>query len=128
MRQLVFADATARQRLEAIVHPLVSEVTRRLLAEATSGCVILDIPLLVESGRWRKELDAVVVVDCKEATQKVRVAARSGLTEEAVARIMDSQADRLTRISCADAVIFNEGLTMDLLRGEVHQLACRFGL
>ena len=60
MRQLVFQDPGARQRLEAIIHPLVGHLTQRqaLQAEAAGArCLVFDVPLLVESGRWRKQLD-----------------------------------------------------------------------
>jgi dephospho-CoA kinase len=128
MRALVFSDPQARKRLEAIIHPLVSAETQRLLDCAMSPCVVLDIPLLVESGRWRSRLDAVLVVDCEEATQMARVVARNGLPADEIKRIMASQASRAQRLACADAVVFNEGLTLSELRAEVGLLAHRFGL
>ena len=80
MRQLVFADPAARQRLEAIIHPLVGQQTaERAQAALAQGCRVLvhDVPLLVEAGeRWRRQLDRVWVVDCEEATQRQRVMAR----------------------------------------------------
>ena len=128
MRSLAFADPAAKQQLEAIIHPLVSAETQRLLDAATASCVVFDIPLLVESGRWRARLDQVLVVDCEETTQKARTVARSALTADAVDRIIASQASRAQRLACADAVIFNEGLTLVQLQAQVREMAQRFGL
>ena len=131
MRTLVFADPGAKQRLEAIIHPLVAqETSRQALAAQASGrqCLVFDVPLLVESGRWRQNVDQVLVVDCLPETQISRVMARSALSREAVLAIMASQANRVTRLHAADAVIFNDTLTLDDLAGEVRALAPAFGL
>ncbi|MDO8279302.1 MAG: dephospho-CoA kinase [Burkholderiaceae bacterium] len=131
MRELAYADTTARKRLEAIVHPLVGEETERQSAQALargSRCLVFDIPLLVEGGRWRQRLDQVLVVDCPEETQVARVMARSGLTREAVLAIIASQASRAQRLAAADVVIYNEGLSLDALRAEALAAARRFGL
>lgn len=131
MRQLVFDDQDARRRLEAIIHPLVRQETVRQYKEAAgagSPCVIFDLPLLVESGRRRQQLDQVVVVDCSEATQIRRVIARSGLTSEAVEKIIKGQASREQRLSAADVIIHNEGISLEALDREIRQLAARFGL
>ena len=80
------------------------------------------MPLLVESGRWRRLVDRVLVVDCDESTQIARVMARSGLSEGAVRAILAQQATRAQRRAAADAVIHNDGLTLSQLREEVGQL------
>ena len=125
MRQLVFADPAARQRLEAIIHPLVGQQTaERAQAALAQGCRVLvhDVPLLVEAGeRWRRQLDRVWVVDCEEATQRQRVMARSGLSAAEVQAIIDQQARREQRLACADGVIRNEGLDLAALREQVQQ-------
>ncbi len=125
MRQLVFADPAARQRLEAIIHPLVGQQTaERAQAALAQGCRVLvhDVPLLVEAGeRWRRQLDRVWVVDCEEATQRQRVMARSGLSAAEVQAIIDQQARRQQRLACADGVIRNEGLDLAALREQVQQ-------
>jgi dephospho-CoA kinase len=131
MRQLAFADPSARRRLEAIIHPLVSQETLRQYAQAVqagSVCVIFDVPLLVESGRWRQQLDQVLVVDCSEAAQISRVMARNGWTREAVEKILASQASREQRLAAADVSIYNDGLSLEALDAQVRQLAARFGL
>lgn len=131
MRQRVFADANARQQLEAIVHPLVSLESARLAEQARlAGCELLvfDIPLLVESTRWRQQLGKVLVVDCKEATQISRVIQRSGWTVDVVKKVIASQATRAQRLAAADLVIYNDGLTLDELAGQVRQIAQRIAL
>ena len=127
MRQLVFADPAARQRLEAIVHPLISEETeRQAQAAAALGkqCLVFDVPLLVESGaRWRSKLDRVLVIDCPPEVQIARVMARSGISHEEVQRIIDAQASRASRVAAADMVIFNgAGVTLEALRESVRKL------
>lgn len=131
MRALAFSDPAAKQRLESIVHPLVGELgARQHEAARVSGraCVVYDIPLLVESGRWRAQLDAVLVVDCGTDTQVARVVQRSGLSEEAVLAIIAAQVPRTARLAAADAVIHNDGISLDQLRKEVQGFALAFGL
>ena len=131
MRELAFADATAKRRLEAIIHPLVGLETTRQAAQAVQAgqhCLVFDVPLLVESGRWRPQLDRVLVVDCSPQTQIERAVARSSLTREAVQKIIDAQASREHRLAAADMVIANEGLSLAALRAEVSQIAHHFGL
>ena len=132
MRTLVFGNPKARQQLEAIIHPLVTQAIRQQAQTATEAgarLVVLDIPLLVEAGdRWRKEVDKVLVVDCSTETQIERVVQRSGLLREEVQRIIDLQASRAQRAQVADVVLLNEGLDMDALQAEVEKVALEFGL
>ena len=123
MRQLVFADASAKLRLESILHPLIgAETQRQADAAGENATVVFDVPLLVESGRWRALVDRVLVVDATEATQLKRVVARSGWTPEAVRAVIAQQAPRQARRAAADAVIFNESLTLEELETEVQGL------
>ena len=134
MRQLAFNDPAARQRLEDIIHPLVRQETMRQSEQAVKAamgggaCIVFDIPLLVESGRWRQQVDHVLVVDCSEATQIARVMARNGWTREAVEKIMAGQASRAQRLAAADSCIYNDALSLEALDLLVRQLASRFGL
>lgn len=129
MRKLVFSDAGAKRRLESIVHPLVGEEAARQAARSDSVAIVFDVPLLVESGRWRQRVDQVLVVDCSEATQISRVMARNGWTREAVERVMAGQASRDQRLAAADICIYNDApLSLAALTGTVRQLAQRFGL
>lgn len=123
MRALVFADNGAKQRLEAILHPLIGlETERQADAAADAPAIVFDVPLLVESGRWRAKVDKVLVVDCREATQVDRVVARSGWTPDAVQAVIDQQASRRQRRACADAVLFNDGITPAQLAHQVQAL------
>ncbi len=132
MRELVFADSSARQRLEAILHPLIAEQTRQqheAAVAAGSKLIVHDIPLLVESGHWRTRLDGVLVVDCRESTQTERVMARSALSREAVQAIIDAQATRAQRLVAADWVVYNDdGVTIETLHAYTDQIAAWFGL
>jgi dephospho-CoA kinase len=131
MRSLAFTDPGAKQRLEAIVHPLVGQATTEEAQAAERGgtrCIVFDIPLLVESRRWPRQLDRVLVVDCHEDTQVTRVAARTGMAEPMARQIIAAQASRAQRRAAADIVLFNDGLTLEQLRTEVEQAAGHFGL
>jgi dephospho-CoA kinase len=110
MRRLVFADPTARKKLEAILHPMIrSEADRRCLAASAFPYVVLVVPLLIESGEYQQRCDRVVVVDCSDANQIARVVARSGMAEKDVKRIMVAQANRTERLAAADDIIDNDG-------------------
>ena len=131
MRERAYAHPEARRELEQIIHPLVGqEIARQVEAALAAGarCIVYDIPLLVESGRWRQQLDRVLVVDCEPETQVARVVARSGLAPDEVRAIIAAQAPRALRLAAADLVICNEGLTLEALRHEVEQAARSFGL
>ena len=126
MRQLVFQDATARQRLEAITHPLIAQLTEQQAQQAQhqgARLLVFDVPLLVESGRWRPQLDAVLVVDCEEETQIQRVMARNGLARAAVEKILAAQASRQQRTAAADYVIYNDGIDLAALHTEVLSIS-----
>lgn len=131
MRALVFADATAKQRLEAIIHPLVGAEIAHAAAQAHHAghrLIVFDIPLLTESPRWARQLDAVLVVDCREQTQIDRVQTRSGLTGDAIRAIMATQSSRTTRRAAADFVVYNDGLALSDLQTKARQIAASFGL
>ena len=121
MRNIVFADPPARKRLEAILHPLIRSESERRLASADSPYAILMVPLLVESGDYRKRVDRVAVVDCREETQIARVMRRNGLTRPEVERILAAQASRAQRLEAADDVIDNDG-SLDELGPRIEQL------
>ena len=120
VRERVFKDPSARKALEALLHPLIREESRRRIAAAPGPYVVHVIPLLVESGDYRLRVDRVLVIDASEATRLARVRGR-GLPEEQVRAIMASQASRDARLAAADDVIGNDG-TLDALRKEVARL------
>ena len=123
MRERVFADPAQRRALEAILHPMIGEDTRAEAAAAPEGTIVVfDVPLLVESGRWRAQVDRILVVDCAVETQITRVMQRNGWTADAVQRIIDQQASRAQRLAVADDVIVNDGLELEELATEVQRI------
>lgn len=109
MRELVFSDAGAKRRLEAILHPRIRAATLEAAASATGDYVIFAVPLLVESGGWTERVNRVLVIDCLESLQVARVMQRNGLSEAQVKAIMATQATRAMRLAAADDVIDNNG-------------------
>ncbi|SIR00118.1 dephospho-CoA kinase [Janthinobacterium sp. TND4EL3] len=121
MRNLVFSDAAAKAKLEAILHPRIRQATLAAAAEATGSYVIFAVPLLVESGGWVERVNRVLVIDCLESLQIARVMARNGLSEEQVKAIMATQATRAMRLAAADDVIDNNG-DLAALEPQIAQL------
>src|SRR3954471_13802300 len=110
---VVFADAGARARLDAIVHPLVRARAAALAAEAPPGAVVVhDVPLLVETGRWAP-YDLVLVVEADPETRVARLV-RRGLTEEDARARMAAQATDEQRRAVADVVLDNSGTEQEL--------------
>ncbi|HEX6064406.1 MAG TPA: dephospho-CoA kinase [Longimicrobiales bacterium] len=121
MRTRVFADPVARKALEALLHPMIREESRRRIDAAQAPYVVHVVPLLVESPDYRRRVDRVLVVDCPEEIQVARVRARSALPEAQVRAIVASQATRADRLAAADDVIDNSG-SLDALRKQVAAL------
>jgi dephospho-CoA kinase len=125
MRELVFSDPTAKNRLEAILHPLIRAESRKRIDDGTGPYIVLVVPLLLETGAYRELLDRVLVVDCDESRQIERTIARSRLTEDAVRRIMAAQLPRARRLEQADDVLSNDA-DIKSLRAEVEALHQRY--
>jgi dephospho-CoA kinase len=121
MRALVFTDASARSRLEAILHPRIRDATAAAAAIATGDYVIFVVPLLIESGTWRERVTRVLAIDCPEEIQVARVMARSSISEEQVRAIMAAQVSREQRRAQADDIIVNDD-GLDALRPQVEAL------
>lgn len=128
MRELVFADPARRVELEAILHPLIGQAVRQEAEQAQGLYVVFVVPLLVESGRWRQQIDRLCVVDCDQLTQIERVQSRSGLALATIQKILAAQATREQRLAVADDVIDNsKAVTMSDLEKQVlvlHQGWC----
>lgn len=122
MREHVFADPTAKARLEGILHPLIGLECNRQADAAGDAVRVFDVPLLVESARWRARVDRVLVVDCREEVQVARVLARSAWARDTVLAVIGQQASRAARRAAADAVIFNDGIGLEELAAEVATL------
>lgn len=126
MRDLVFTDANAKKRIENIIHPLIKLEMQQQDYDATKSAVnliVYDIPLLVESSNWRPILTKILVIDCTQHTQTIRVMLRNTLKKEDVKKIMANQATRKMRNSAADILIFNDSITVEELGEQVTQVA-----
>jgi len=121
MRQLVFSDAGAKARLEAILHPRIRDAALAAGAVATGSYVIYAVPLLIESGTWRARVTRLLAVDCPEEVQIARVMARNNLPEAQVRAIMAAQVSRAQRLAAADDVIVNNA-GIDALEAQVDRL------
>ena len=121
MGALVFGDADARKRLEAIIHPLVHARSAELEAEAGDHAVVVhDIPLLAEVGR-AGSFDEVVVVDAPADVQVTRMVDDRGWTREDAESRIAAQATREDRLAIATHVIDNTG-TLAELRARVEEI------
>jgi dephospho-CoA kinase len=109
LRSRVFADAAARARLEAALHPLIAAEARREIAAWRGPYGVTVVPLLLERGKLASAVDRILVVDCPEDAQVSRVVARSGMTPAEVRAIMATQSSRDARLAAADDVIDNAG-------------------
>jgi dephospho-CoA kinase len=118
MRSRIFADPAAKKALEALLHPMIRDESRRRIAAAPGPYVVHVVPLLIESPDYRSRVDRVLVIDTPEELQLERVRARSGLSEAEVRAIVAAQATRAERLAAADDVIENRG-TIDALRKQV---------
>ena len=125
MRRKVFADAQAKGRLEAILHPMIRAEADRRSAAVRAPYVVLVVPLLVESGGYRSRVQRVTVVDCPEEVQVARVMSRSGLSAEEARAIMAAQVSREARIAVADDGIDNGG-ELAALRPQIEALHRRY--
>jgi dephospho-CoA kinase len=115
--RLVFADPEARERLNAIVHPLVRTETATQFAAAekrdADAVVVNDVPLLVEGG-LQNLYEVVVVVDVPLETQVERLTASRGMSESDARARIAAQASREQRLAAANHVIDNRGDLDDL--------------
>lgn len=104
---IVFSDADAKKKLEAIMHPLVGEARVDFFAKAEAAgapFVVLDIPLLFETG-GNNACDKIVVVSAPAEIQRERVLARDGMTEEKFEQILAKQTPDADKRAGADYVI-----------------------
>lgn len=126
----VFGDPGAMKRLEAIIHPLVRRDEDRFLAEMRrrrAKLVVMDVPLLFESGRDRR-YDATIVVAAPEFLRRARVLARPGMTPARLAAIMAKQMPDIEKRRRADIVVpsgLGRALTWRRLRSAIERLGRR---
>jgi dephospho-CoA kinase len=122
LRERVFADDAARQRLEAILHPRIRAEMLRRAERADAPYVIFVIPLLFETGQ-QSLVDRVLLIDVPVNLQRKRVAERDGLQAEQIDAILAAQTNRTTRLHLADDVICNDADIDDLIEAvrALHQ-------
>ena len=121
MRRLVFADAVARKKLEAILHPLIRKDSQARIAAAQQPYVLVVVPLLLETGAYRELIGRVLVIDCDEERQIARAMKRSALSSDEVRAIMAAQLPRAKRLAAADDVLHNDA-DLEALRRQAEAL------
>ena len=108
LSKIITGDAAALARLESLMHPLVADRRAEFLAGTRAPIVVLDIPLMLETGA---KVDAVVVASAPETVQRQRVLARPGMTEEKFAALKARQlSDMEKRAQAHYVVITDKGL------------------
>ncbi len=120
LRELVFSDAQQKQKLEAILHPLVYQAIQTELKQLNAPYCIICIPLLFET-QMTHLVDRTLVVDCPVETQIERLQKRDNMTIASIQAIIDSQVNRAFRKAHADDLIDNSK-TDDRLAEAVKKL------
>jgi len=120
LRAHVFADAGARARLEAILHPAIEQETLRACESAGGPYQLIVVPLLLESG-FDRHVDRVLVVDCPQAVQRQRLLARDAEDPEQAERILAAQLGREARLQRAHDVI-DGGASLEDVARQVERL------
>lgn len=114
MGGLVFGDAEARKRLEAIIHPRVRARAAQIEAAADDEAIVVhDIPLLVETGQADR-FDVVLVVDVPAEVQVERLVTQRAMSEDEARARIGSQASQDDRLAVADLVVDNSGSLAEL--------------
>lgn len=124
LRARIFADPALRQRIEAILHPLIKQ---RMIEQSTAlhaPYVILAIPLLLEAG-WHDMVDRILVIDCPVETQLKRTMLRDGISHEQAEAIIAAQMNRAARLAQADDIVTNDG-ALSQLREHISALHQRY--
>ncbi len=130
LRKLVLSHEEARLDLEGILHPLIQARAAALAApaQAVGQPIVFDVPLLVESRAWRRQVDRVLLIDCDEAVQLQRGSARPGWTTAQVQAVMAAQASRGQRRAAADATLDNSHLSLEQLHQSLQAVAVHWGI
>jgi dephospho-CoA kinase len=119
LKDWIDRDPSALSRIEAVVHPLVAADRAAFIAAAESDVVVVDVPLLFETGGDRA-VDTVVVVSAPPDVQRERVLARPGMTEDRFRAILARQLPDAEKRARADHVI--EALTLEGARQGVQDV------
>ncbi|WP_107688790.1 dephospho-CoA kinase [Neisseria wadsworthii] len=124
LRNLVFSSGEAKNKLEALMYPLISaEISRQQALYSGRPYGVVEIPLLTEKPAFRALVDRVLLIDCELEIRLERVMQRSGLKEEEVRRIMDAQASDKERWAVADDILRNSASVAELKEkiGRLHR-------
>lgn len=122
MRELIFSQTTAKQELEAILHPLIlQEVTKQLEQQDRARYTLLVVPLLVKNSAFIALVQRILVVDCIEELQVQRVMQRNHLTPSMIKNIISQQISRTVQLAHANDIIHNNG-TLSELQAQVAAL------
>lgn len=119
LKSWIAQDPEALGRIEEAVHPLVAADRAEFVADASAPIVLLDIPLLFETGA-QTQMDAVVVVTAPKEVQRDRVLSRPGMTEDQLKTILDRQLPDAEKRKRADYVI--ETLDLESARAAVQDV------
>ena len=120
LRERIFAHSEDKAWLNALLHPLIQQETRRQMQASTSPYLLWVVPLLVEN-RLTDKADRVLVVDVPKETQIERTIHRDGVSREHAEHILAAQATREQRLAAADDVIENMG-SADAVASHVARL------
>ena len=126
---LVFADAEARARLNAILHPRIAAASQQAIAAAFAAgapLIVYSAALLVEGGTHRG-FDGLLVVTCAPALQRARLATRDGLSPDEVEQRLAAQMPLADKEAAATWLLHNDG-SLDDLRAATCSLAQSWGL
>lgn len=125
VRQLVFADASARRRLEAILHPRIRARLLQQAQQCREPYCVLAIPLFAECRADYAWVDRVLCTDAPRAVQLTRLQHRPGIDRTIAQGMLDAQVSRTQRLALADDVIDNTG-TLAALDAAVARLHSRY--
>ncbi|UMB76189.1 dephospho-CoA kinase [Dickeya fangzhongdai] len=106
LRERIFSSPEDKRWLNALLHPLIHQETRRQLAAVTTPYALWVVPLLVEN-QLQEQAQRILVVDVPLETQLQRTMARDGVSRAQAQNILASQASREQRLACADDIIDN---------------------
>jgi dephospho-CoA kinase len=108
LASIVFKDAEALAKLNAIAHPAVRKQLGRWVDQQRSPYVLVEAALMVDTG-WYRSMDHLVIVSAPEAERVERVMTRDGVSEDQVLARIRNQVGEEQRSAVADAVIRNDG-------------------
>lgn len=121
LKQKIFSDSNALEKLEGILHPRIrAEINRQIAEVQGQEYIIVDIPLLVEKN-YQDMFDQIIVVDCLPEQQIQRVIKRDQLSSSDIKRIMENQVSREERNKAA-TIILDNSLDKESLLSQINRL------